>query len=335
MDLEQINVAFCNLGWNEDKQEPFYPSLGQKFRHYPFKKLWSLQEQMDPDKRKGECGAIFPHNLDTFIGIDKMREKHVLGNGLLFADIDIEDIALRDKIFNDLCKRDTSETVTIAKTGKGMHIIGLCEPRESDKYEELARYFLCYLASEILTASNVDLRDVPKSLDTHNTNMSQRFFLRYSPKVFWASNPREFDLDHTTKDYFREKYPMCFKPKKEYSIAVNKNIHSIADVETIEPDQPAEYIEHSTRWHLFDSICACVRTEQEAMDLWAIVVKYIPTHKHSKEFFLNEPKRNSWWNRYCQNPSTYINYSLLHNYGLEVSNKRLFTKRQENNSVVL
>lgn len=337
MNVNKINVSFCNLGFNYEDHEPYYPKLGHKFRIYPFKKLWALQEKMPKDANKGECGMVFPYHYQYMHGIDKMRDQNMLGNGLIFCDLDIHDLGLRDKAWDALVSANLDEIFTMSKTKHGIHAIGLCEPTTADKYHDIAVLYLAFLSSQILNKTGIDLRTIDKAMDTHNTNMGQRFFLCHSPQVWWSENPRVFELHHETKAYLMSEYPMLFEQSKTRPF-VNPDLYfeSTADVEKIEPDDIPKYIDHTERWCLFDSICASVKTKEEAMTLWLHAARYIPTTRHSRDFYENEPLKNKWWERFQSKPSTYINYELMRSFGLEAKNKqvRCITHHDKENNFI-
>ena len=337
MNVENIKVSFINLGYNEKEARPNYPKLGCMFKVFPFKKVWSIQEQLPKDAKKGQCGMIFPFDYTVFHGIDKMRNEGLKGNGLLFCDLDLHDLEQRDRAWDALVKADFSEVLTMSKTKHGIHVIGLCKPTTAKEYHDNALLYLAFLSAEIKAKTGIDLRDIPNAMDTHNTNMGQRFFLCYSPQVWWSTHPCIFELYHETADRLKAEYSMLFEHSQtEKFYDPDLWFESTADVEKIEPVDIPEYIDHTKRWCLFDSICACVNTEKEAMSLWYHAVKYIPTWKHSREFFEKEPKSNSWWTRYQLRPSTYINYDLMRAYGLEAKNKqvRCITHHDKENNFV-
>lgn len=324
MNLNEIKVSFCNLGYDYEKQEPIYPTLGHKFRIYPFKKLWALQEEMPEKAQKGECGMIFPYAYQYFYGIDKMRKQKMLGNGLIFCDLDVHDLEQRDIIWDALAKASFNEIFTMSKTKHGIHVIGICKPMISDEYHDNAILYLAFLSSEILTKTGIDLRNIDKAMDTHNTNMGQRFFLCHSPQVWWSNKPCEFELHSETKAYLMSEYPMLFTESKTRQFA-NPDLHfeSNADVSKTEPDDIPQYIDHTQRWCLFDSICASTKTKEEAIALWLHAARYIPQTRHTRDFYENEPLKNHWWERFQSQPSTYINYELMRAYGLEAKNKQI------------
>lgn len=334
MDFEKINVSFCNLGYNKKEDRPNYPTLGSNFKVYPFKKLWNIQTQLPKDANKGECGMIFPFDYKVFYGIDKMRDESMLGNGLLFCDLDLHDLSIRDKVWDCLVAANLDEVYTMAKSKHGIHVIGLTNPTTADKYRENALMYLAFLGFIIKSKCGVDLKSIEKALDTHNTNMGQRFFLSWTPEVWWSSKPCLFELAKESKEMLRLEYGDLFLPvvsptyvKREdyiYESTVNVDIEYLVD-----KDYP-EYIDHTKRWQLFDSICACVEKDDydSAMMLWQHAVQYMPTFKHSKEFFLNEPIRNKWWQRFQQQPSIYTNDELLRQHGIIIKSKdvRCYTK---------
>lgn len=337
MNTNDIKVSFCNLGYNYELKEPNYPKLGHKFRIYPFKKLWALQEKMPQEANKGECGMIFPYHYQYFHGIDKMREQNMLGNGLIFCDLDLHDLEQRDIVWDTLVRANFNEIFTMSKSKHGIHAIGLTESTTADKYHDIAMLYLAFLSNQILNKTGIDLRNIEKAMDTHNTNMGQRFFLGYSPEVWWSEKPCKFELYHESKSYLISEYPMLFTQSKAKEFK-NPDLwyESTADVTLIEPDDIPKYIDHTERWCLFDSICASTKTEEEAMTLWFHAARYIPTTRHSRDFYENEPVKNKWWKRFQSQPSTYINYELMRTYGLEAKNKqiRCITRHAKENNFV-
>lgn len=84
------------------------------------------------------------------------------------------------------------------------------------------------------------------------------------------------------------------------------------------------YKNHHQRWGIFESLIAVFKEKNKVLAEWDKIVKILPEQNgHSHDFYLYEPIKNSWYERYN---GGYVKVSRLEEFGYKF--KKTFTPKQ-------
>lgn len=333
---DNITISFIKLGTRIDNGEiaPILPKNNSTLQVVDLKEVWLSQEDMNPDNEKGMDGMIFPFNFDKLYSIDEIKDNNYTGNGTVFIDIDCGP-ELIDEIFKYIPAINDNmggSIICAATTRKGLHLILYGGELNAEEYELKTFYYLTSFAWILKEVSGIDLRDVDKALDTCTFTIKQRLFLRFSKNIYWNDNYNNATLNEHQKSRLRKEYKEIYNKKfnkghltgadnnNTFKIITNATIIEIKDIDK------HEYIEHSMRWSLFDSLCCCFGEDyEELMKQWKRCCSLIEPANHNYRFFLEEPKKNRWFDKWKNNKEIYCNTKLLNEFGyITITNKKYY-----------
>jgi len=173
--------------------------------------------------KKHQDGAIFPYINDT-LGKENWVVPEGINGGVVFIDIDhitkdtartifdnFEKISLK---FPCLYAIQYSSSYFLSEKNAGLHCYVKTNIIDGEEYNRFACICLAAFAQVVNVVTGIDLR-VPQLedsviLDTHNTNITQRFFLYYSP---YKVNPlcsffTENTIDKESLNRLRKNFPL-------------------------------------------------------------------------------------------------------------------------------
>ena len=143
---------------------------------------------------KHQNGAIFPY-INRTLGRETWDIERGTNDGVIFIDIDYITKGTAEKIFDNfelLCEKfpclyaiQYSSSYYLSEQKAGLHIYVSSGKLDEFEYNYLASLALIIFARVVNMILDIDLRvsQVGKDviLDSHNTRLTQRFFLYYSP----------------------------------------------------------------------------------------------------------------------------------------------------------
>lgn len=309
------------------KIEPKLPKNGYTLQVVDLKLAWVSQTQMNPEAIKGSNGMIFPFNFTTFYDIDYIREENLCNNGIIFIDIDCGK-KYAETIYNAIpeCNQRLGYPIVAASmTKNGIHALFLSNPLTDSEFGY--RVFLCLasLSWVIKEITGIDLRDIPKALDTCTYSIKQRLFLRYSKNVYWNDMAQVVQYDRVTVERLKKEYPVLYNnacPTTHRSLNSALKRHCNVEVEEIFDVPIHSYLPHKgnpSRWTLFDSLCCCFcDDEEELMRQWDRCAELIYPENHSVRHFKDEPRRNHWFDTWLESNNQWCNKDLLMEFGYKV-----------------
>lgn len=333
-------ISYVNKGirWerNDDGVMELVPNLpcnDEPCEVVDLKTLWFSQEKMDPEGLKSLNGMIFPLDLKCLYSIEHIREEKLTGNGTLFIDIDCgKDLVL--PIFDAIPQINeimSGNILAAAKTAKGVHVLCLSDRLTADEYTAKNFYVIAAFAVAVNRVTGIDLREVPKSLDSCTFSMKQRLWLRYCDHVYWNDYCNKASISKTDQDRLRKMFPDLYKSMMGrlgyYDGYNNSNVVSkVTKCSTTISESTGEhpYIEHHARWRLFRSLCCCFRSdEQELWRQWERCCNLMSEgNGHSRRFFLSEPHRNKWLQRWDNHDNKTPDTELLAEFGYTITDKK-------------
>lgn len=347
---DEIRISFINKGVRVERNDagelelvPNLPCNGDRCEVVDLKELWFSQEKMDKSAPKGTNGMIFPLDLTRLYSIDYIRDENLTGNGIIFLDIDCGKDLVQTiydaipKINEIMC----GNILAAAKTAKGVHVLCLSNRMTVDEYTAKNFYLLAAFAVAVQRVTSIDLREVVnidpltgqvhKCLDTCTFSMKQRLWLRYCDKVYWNDECNKVSLSQSDQAKLREMYPDLYKAMMRrlgyYDSHNNSNKVSRVtkfnvDVENQVGKHP--YIEHQVRWRLFRSLCCCFRSDEaELWRQWERCCNMMAEgNGHNLRFYLSEPHRNRWLERWDDNENKTADQNLLEEFGYTVKGKK-------------
>ena len=148
--------------------------------------------ELPRDGEKGSYGAILFYDSDEF-GISELKE--ILSTGCIVCDIDNLPREIAERIYNSfdvlvcyfpqITAIQYSSSWALGKDRCGLHIYFHSDPLTYSEYEYYATLCMLGVVEIIEQALNIDIREFDegekKCIDFHNTKISQRIFLFYSP----------------------------------------------------------------------------------------------------------------------------------------------------------
>lgn len=85
-------------------------------------------------------------------------------------------------------------------------------------------------------------------------------------------------------------------------------------------ERKVSYKDHHQRWSIYEALIAVFNDKETVNEHWKYICSKLEVGEHSKDFFLKEPERNHWFERY--EPGQYIKINKLEEFGY--SFKKLF-----------
>lgn len=143
---------------------------------------------------KHQNGSIFPY-INRTLGKETWDVEHGINDGVIFIDIDNITKETAEKIFDNfelLCEKfpclyaiQYSSSYYLNDKKAGLHIYVTSAIVDEFEYNYFASLSLMIFARVVNLILGIDLRTPQigneNILDSHNTNLTQRFFLYYSP----------------------------------------------------------------------------------------------------------------------------------------------------------
>ena len=113
-------------------------------------------------------------------------------------------------------------------------------------------------------------------------------------------------------------------PVEDPNAKINKNSTGeliITNISKNNDIKEADYIEHHLRWSLFDSLMY-VFGEEYINEEWTRCCRMIPElNGHDVNFYINEPYKNKWFNKYNEAEHKTCNINLLKQFGYDIQFK--------------
>lgn len=328
-----MNISYVNLGTRKDKDTgevvPNLPKNDSTLQVVDFKSIWVNQENLNQESPKGTDGMIFPFDFNVFYSIDAIKEKGMVSNGLVFIDIDCGKEYIKpifDKI-DDINSLMGGPILTAATTGKGLHVICVSEGLTEKEYAYRCCDLVSYTAYAIMKVTGIDLRKIEKAIDPCTFSIKQRFFLRYSPSVYWHEGALVGNVSPELRNVLKKEYPLLYKKvqnRYNYNVNEDMSIDAVVDVDAIFDVPMHDYIEHQRRWMLFDSLCCCYSEDLPELERqWRRCAELItPGNGHSTDWFINEPKQDKWYKRWLAKDRHYCDCQLLQEFGYNIKSRR-------------
>lgn len=328
----EIKTSFINLGTYRDQETgdilPILPKNNSALKVVDLKTVWCYQVKMDKNAAKGTSGMIFPFDYQHFYDIKYIKENKLCNNGTIFIDIDCGE-ELVETVMNaipELNQRLGFPILGAAMTKKGIHILVRSNYYTYEEFSRPVFYYLTAIAWVLKDITGIDLRSIDGALDACTFSMKQRFFLRYSKKIYWEDNAQIVIFPKPTREKLKEEYEFLWKKKIENNVwnkyreeqSQHVKIIQTGKIEKIIDPGTQDYIEHrgdNSRWTLFNSLCCCFPDEKTVNKQWKRCAKLIAPTKHDEEFFLKEPEKNGWYEKWCNKTTKYCNYELLERFG--------------------
>lgn len=218
-----------------------FASNGSRLEKKSIDWLLSYSCKLNPKSEKGQDGAVFAYDADT-AGIDNARGS----GGLLFIDIDKLDKKTAEVIFGgfqymanylpSLYAVQYSSSHFLHETKSGLHFyVTTRAGLDRKEYAYLANLAYAAILQIIKMWFKIDLRDIPGAIDDHNSKMSQKFFVHYSPYrkgMFWSEEMlfdenflSKKDIDGLHKQY--GEFLRLSKQTKEPKVETITNIKAV------------------------------------------------------------------------------------------------------------
>lgn len=203
------------------------PFIGDKLE---IKNLKSILEHcknnIKESEGKGQSGSIFPYVSNILLSTSAQKQS----DGVIFIDIDnCKDFSniIFDKFDSIASLMPNLIAVNFSKS-KNIHaFIQDNKVKENPSlYKERASLWLAYFAECIKRVCNIDLRTVEKALDTHNCNITQRFYLNYSDYK-WNNYVNAVNLDNKTISKLKSEYYILFRREVAHSTILSTPLKRI------------------------------------------------------------------------------------------------------------
>lgn len=321
-NVSDILVSYVNLGTHFDKDEnnlvPNLPKNDSLLSVVNLKDVWMSQKTMNPNDAKGVNGMIFPFSFNTLYSIEKIKTDNLCNNGVVFVDIDCGEEYVQEIFDNiDECNQMMNGPIICGATTKhGLHLLFKSDPMTANEYSIKSCGYLTAFAWVLKKITGIDLRELPKALDSCTFSMKQRLFLRYSKNIYWNDYAVNVVLDKKTKSNLMEEYEDLWR-KVNAPMETNKHLKRFCSgkIDEVVDVCKHEYIDHHVRWSLFDSLCCCFESEDSVMNAWYRCCNLIEPLSHSVDFFMNEPKKNKWYQKWIESNNHWCNKELLESFG--------------------
>lgn len=324
-----MKISYINLGTHLDKVTnecvPTLPTNDSPLEIVDLKTLWLSQKTMNKDDKKGMNGMIFPFCFNKLYSIEKIESEKLCNNGIVFVDVDCGG-ELAQTIFDKLeeCNNLLSGSIIAGVTTRnGLHLLFKSDPMTTTEYKTKVCGYLTAFAFSVLKVTGIDLRSIPKALDSCTFSIKQRLFLRYSNNIYWNDYASNTKMDEKTKQGLIKEYPELWKkvlPRSTYSSLKRSCTGEVLNISDI---QLHEYIPHHLRWSLFDSLCCCYDSEESVMTQWNRCCDLIDPVEHSAEFFKKEPIRNHWYDKFTKSTNKICNKDLLYSFGYQLKEMKI------------
>lgn len=260
--------------------------------------------------------------------IAKSNFDEKLWNGFVIMDLDIKHYYNEVKKFNvdnlvtmliDVLETkyyDNFYTLQLSNSKIGLHIWFYFDVnRTKINFDKCADYSINIIKDAFTEIGAKDIILHDKVLDKCTTSIYQGIYLTPNPfhfnSVIDEKSFGTFDVD----DY----------------VLPEKQILTVSDVNSDGSlnfaykgkkkvtGKSIKYLEHHLRWMVYDALIATFNDKKTVDDEWKYVCGLLPEGDgHDKKFYINEPDKNHWYERYFEPSNTInVNISILHKFGYE------------------
>ena len=284
---------------------------------------------------KHGAGQIYAFIADKFYRKDTIVEDLIQTDGACLCDVDELTEDEKTSIYEhwDEITNKLPNIQTIWKSYSGnLHVCFWTESLTADEYYKQELLGLIYFGAVVKKVCGITLNDkssgVKANLDTHNSSISQRFFLNKinTTEVLWNEHAQPMNFAALSKEqkeecskywpYIVNAYVSCPSTSRTY---INKNsVYELGYVDWVMNNgsvSQIEYIPHRTRWNVYTCFAELFEDEEKTNKEWEKFAKRIPENGHHPlSFYLDEPNRNRWFT--IRHP--HFNIDILAKYGYNI-----------------
>lgn len=323
-------------GLPHNKEEYGEPS---PLKQMDLKKMLANCTQIGEGVSKHGAGQIYAFVADKFYTKETIVEEVIQTDGVCLCDVDELTDDERENIWShwDELRIALPNLQTIWQSYSGnFHVCFWTENLNADEYYEQELLGLIYFAVAVkkicgITLTDKSSREKPH-LDTHNSSISQRFFLNRITQetVLWNDDAIPMNFKKLSKEEREECYKYWHfiinyleKSKQSVTVHLNKHVdYSLDEVDWLingTEVEKIEYLPHRSRWNVYTCLAELLKDYQATEEEWRRFALRIPeTTAHDYQFYIDEPNRkNHWWT----DRHPYPNFSALEKYGYSIKKK--------------
>lgn len=249
-------------------------------------------------------------------------------NGCVYSDIDSKHYYKECKQFDpNKLKNALHEYLLInfnlnyygmqaSNSGTSYHILFFFDvERTEDNFKKCAQKVKEIVAEAFTNIGAKDIFEWPKVADRCSSSPYQGMYLTAKPWLWGNYNQPGFGSFEDIETYKLEK----------------KGIVKVSDVQpdgtelfmlkSYKPtDKPIEYKDHHQRWAIYDALIAVFKDKAKVDEEWAMIANRLPEeNKHTHGFYMDEPRKNRWYERYS--PGQYVKVGVLQQFGYNIQKK--------------
>ena len=192
----------------------------------------------------------------------------------------------------------------------GFHILFYFDvPKSEESFRKCAQFVQDRVREAFYKIGAAEIYDWPKVNDGCSKSPLQGMFLTGNPIQYGYYEQNGFggfeDID--TYQLRSEKDKIVSDVKKDGTKLFEFDSY-------IPVTQPVRYKDHHQRWSIYDALIGTFGDKKRVDTEWESICELLPEENgHYRSFYLKEPDKNNWFNRYSS--ATRVNVDLLKEFG--------------------
>ena len=252
-------------------------------------------------------------------------------NGCVYSDIDSKHYYNECRKFDaDVLKNGLHDYLLInynlnylgmqtSNSGTGYHILFYFDVEKSEENFKKCAQRVKEIVSEAF--ANIGAKEIfewPKVADRCSASPYQGMYLTDKPWLWGNSDQPGFGSFEDIETYELEKERVKVSD-------VQPDGSELFKLKTVKLVDIIGYKDHHQRWAIYDALIAVFKDKDKIDAEWAKIANILPEkNNHTHDFYLDEPRRNRWFERY--RTGDYVKVSRLEEFGYRF--KKVFVPKE-------
>lgn len=247
-------------------------------------------------------------------------------NGCVYSDIDSKHYYNECRKFDaDVLKNGLHDYLLInynlnylgmqtSNSGTGYHILFYFDVEKSEEnFKKCAQRVKEIVAEAFANIGAKEIFEWPKVADRCSASPYQGMYLTDKPWLWGNSDQPGFGSFEDIETYELEKERIKVSDVQ----ADGSELFKLKSVKLVDK---IGYKDHHQRWAIYDALIAVFKDKEKVDAEWASISNILPEENgHTHDFYIKEPTKNKWYERFSSDTRVYIN--LLKEFGYSFTKK--------------
>jgi len=315
----EIRFNYARPRYFEEEDRWFLPKGGDVLN------VKTLREIATPHKEE-KSANVWLQMFDCGYRVTSNNIEWSSWNGCVYSDIDSKHYYNECKPFDsDKLKEGLHEYLLInfnynylglqtSDSRTGYHILFYFDVEKTEEnFKKCAQRVREIVAETFTNIGAGDIFNWPKVADRCSTSPYQGMYLTDKPWLWGNSNQPGFGSFEEIDTYELENKIIKVSDVQ----ADGTELFTLKSVEYVDK---VGYKEHHQRWTIYDALIALFKDKEKVDAEWKIIANILPEENgHSHAFYIEEPTKNKWYERFGSDTLVYVD--ILKEFGYS------FTKR--------